>query len=252
MNAITPNTAGRSGQLLKQFNRNNDRVAKSLERLSTGKRINRPGDDPAGFVAAEQLRGDIVDLHAQSRAAAGGRFEVRIRESALSEVQATLHGIRGNLVSAASPLNSATESRALQQEIDASLDAIGQIADRVEGVADSTSLKELRETGSANVINGDISAATELVEGQLGGLSHSRAAAGAYQKTQTLFEQMRKDQIAISTEALSQIEDADFAQETSNLVQGQILSKASINALTFANRESLEQIQALLEGLEEE
>jgi len=250
VSTISTHSVGHRGQLLQQYQRSNDQVSQALERLSTGKRINRPGDDPAGFIAAENLRGDIIDLRAESRAVSRNRFRVRHQESALSEIQRTLSSVRGNLVTAADGLNSAAQTRAIQQQIDASLDAIDLIAGRVEGVNDSSPLSELREGGTASVIDGDIAVATELVDGKLIHLSRSRAAAGAYERTEEIFQQLREDQIVINTEALSEIEDADFAAETSNLVQGQILSEASITALAFANRESLEQIEELLDGLE--
>lgn len=249
MTRITPNSPGVSNTLLNQHRRNTEQVADSIERLSTGKRINRPSDDPAGFVAAENLKGDIIDLQAESRAAKTNRFRVRQRESALSEIQRTLNRVRGKLVSAADSFNTPAQQSAIQSEIDASLDAVDLVASRVEGVRDSSDLKELRAGGTANVIDGNIAAAADLVEGKLEAISSSRAAAGAYLKNDDIFEQLRSDQIVISKEALSHIEDTDFAQETSRLVEGQILSEASIQALAYANRESIEQIEELLEDL---
>ena len=252
MTRIGPNSLSDGGGHIQRFRQNNQQVSQSLERLSTGKRINRPRDDPSGFIAAEGLRGDLIELRAQSRAASSNRFVVRQRESALGQIQKTLTNVRGNLVTVADGLNSSAQSRAIQQEIDTSLDAIDQIAARVEGVSDSTPLRELREGGSANVIDGDIQAASELVDNKLSELSRSRAAAGAYERTEEIFEQLRQDQIVITTETLSQIEDTDFAAETSNLVQGQILSQASIAALAFSQREQIEQLEALFDSLDEE
>lgn len=56
----------------------------------------------------------------------------------------------------------------------------------------------------------------------------------------------------ITAETLSQLEDADFATEAANLVQGQILSRAALMALEFSNREQVEIIESLLKGLNDE
>ncbi len=247
------NTNRSTGQrLLNQFQQNNERVSKSLERLSTGKRINRPEDDPAGFVAAEKLRGDLIDLRSESRTESGNRLESRQRESALSHIQTVLTSVRGLLVTAADGTLTAEQRTSLQQEIDASLDAIDLIATNTTGVAGSTALAELREGGSANVIDGDVAAAALLVDGKLSALSSQRAAIGAYERTHfEVFEKLREDQIAITTEALSQIEDTDFAAEAAELVQGRILSEASMIALAYSNRELTEQMEEILEGLDE-
>ncbi len=239
--------------MLQQHQRSGQQVSKSLERLSTGKRINRPSDDPSRFIVAQSLHGDLVELHAESRASDAERLDIRQQQSALTQVQRTLNDVRGNLVAAADGFNSPAQNRAIQQEIDASLDAIDQIAGRVQGVSDSDALSELRQGGNANVVDGDVAAATELVDSKLSNLSRSRTAIGAYERTQLdTFDRLREDQIVITTEALSQVEDADFVEEATNLVQGQILSEASLKALAFSTREQIEQMEALLEGLTKE
>jgi len=145
-------------------------------------------------------------------------------------------------------LNSDSQNRAIQQEINASLDAIDRIANDVPGVSDSAPLAELREGGTANVVDGDISAATEWVEEKLASLSSSRAAISAYERAQLdTFERIREDQTVIAAQTLSQIEDADFAAESSKFVQGKILSEAAIAALAFSNREQAQQMKTLLE-----
>lgn len=54
--------------LVRNYARNNQRVGVAVEQLSTGKRINRPADDPSGFVAAEGIRGELIELRSQGRA----------------------------------------------------------------------------------------------------------------------------------------------------------------------------------------
>ncbi|MEQ8837532.1 MAG: flagellin, partial [Lacipirellulaceae bacterium] len=138
-----------------------------------------------------------------------------------------------------------------QQEIDASLDAFDRVASGSDRVGNSGSLGELRTGGSANVVDGDIEFAATLVESKTSSLNRTRAAIAAYERTQLdTFDRIRENQIVITTEALSQIEDADFAQESANFVQGQILSRAAAEALTFSTNELREQLESLLDGIE--
>lgn len=61
--------AGTATQLVRNFDRSQERVFTSIEQLSTGKRINRPSDDPTGFVAAEEIRGELIQLRGETKAA---------------------------------------------------------------------------------------------------------------------------------------------------------------------------------------
>jgi len=234
-----------SSQFVRQYQRNSDKVFKSLEQLSTGKRINRPSDDPAGFIAAEGLRGDIVVLSAKSRAAESERFKVRQEQSQLGNVQQLLNEVRGKIVGAADGTLSSQQRKSIQQDIDASLDAIDQIL----GPKNSNhSLNELRSGGKANLIDGDIEDAAELVKSELQRVGRARIAAATYEKYQIdLPQQLRQDQIIIVQQTLSQIEDTDFAKAASELIQGQILSEASLLALAFANREQSDLLLSLIE-----
>lgn len=250
MSIISPNSSARTGQMITQYQRNTKKVSTALEHLSTGKRINRASDDPAGYIGAEQLRGDLVVMEAESRVSYAQRFKVHQRQSALGEIQNVLNSVRGSLVSAADGSNSKAQSQAIQTEINAALDAIDLIAEGVEGVAGSSALSALREGGGADVLNGDISAAAELVDAKLSSLSRARAAEGAYEKYQIdVFDQLREDQIVITTEALSQLEDTDFAEEASNLVSGQILTEATLAAMAFSRREQIQLMEILLKGI---
>ena len=133
------------------------------------------------------MRGDLVELSAASRTAKAHKFSVRQRQSGLAEIQRTLNEVRGNLVTAADGLSTAAQRRAIQQEINASLDAIDQIASRVDGISDSKPLDRLRDGGDANVVDGNIELAANIVDGKLKSLSFSRAAEAAYENTEETF-----------------------------------------------------------------
>lgn len=237
-----------ANRFVEQHRRASSQVNKSLERLSTGKRINRASDDPAGLIAAEQIRGEIIDLQAQSRAASYDRYNYRQRQTASTQIANSLNEARGSIVSAADGANSGSQANAIQQEVDSTIDAINQIANGVDGLEAPDSLQALREGGSANLVNGDLNEAAELIEAELSELTQSRAQEAAIEKNEDVFEQLRQDQIVIHTETLSQIEDTDYAAESSNFVEGQILSQASIAALTYLKNEQVGQIEALLDS----
>jgi hypothetical protein len=63
--SVISSTRGGSLQFQNSLQRNNANAQRALERLSTGKRINRPSDDPSGFVGAEELRGEIARLEGE-------------------------------------------------------------------------------------------------------------------------------------------------------------------------------------------
>lgn len=243
-------SAGLQGQLLNQYRRNNDFVGQSLERLSTGLRINHGYDDPAGLIAAEDIRGDLLELSAESLATEYERFQLRRRDSALSQISSILGDVRGNLVSAADGFNSPEQTAALQLEIDASLDAIDRIADNTDGVADSTDLIELRSGGDANVVDGDVAAAAELVGAKISDITSARAAIGAYERGELEpLQRLREDQIVINARTLSTIEDADYATESANLVQGKILAKVTLAAFAISNETKGTLLNALIGGI---
>src|SRR4029078_12309653 len=118
MTSISTGLHGVDQKLLQNFQHNNDRTQTSLERLSTGKRINHPSDDPAGFVAAEGLRKDLSDLKQKLGDIATARDANHIQQSGLSEIQDALNDLRGQLVSAADGTLTADQRSTLENEID--------------------------------------------------------------------------------------------------------------------------------------
>lgn len=102
-------------------------LSKSLEKLSSGFRINRAADDAAGLVKSESLRAEIGGTRQAVQNAQDGISFVQTAEGALNEVHAILQRMRDLAVSAAN--TATTDGSAQQAEIDqlvAELDAIGQ------------------------------------------------------------------------------------------------------------------------------
>ena len=100
-------------------------LSKSLEKLSSGFRINRAADDAAGLAISEGLRSQISGLTQAARNAQDGISVVQTAEGALTEVHAILHRMRDLAVQAANDSNSeeartniSTEARQLSEELD--------------------------------------------------------------------------------------------------------------------------------------
>lgn len=241
MTSISPGLGGTAQMLVRNYQRSNERLQTSLERLSTGKRINRPKDDPAGFIAAEEFRRDLSDLKTKLEGIAGERRNIRQRESGLAAIQTALSDLRSRLAEVPDGFVSAEEKAAIETEIDQAADAIDRIA-QYTGAGGAGWLRN----GDGTTISAE--SATSLINANAAGVTSQRASLAAYEHTQLdTFEQLYQDQIVITTEALSQIEDTDFAAETANLVQSQILSQGAMAALSYANRQHAEQVAALLD-----
>ena len=108
---------------------NSVQLGKSLEKLSSGFRINRAADDAAGLVISQNLRAQIGGLRQATRNAQDGISVVQTAEGALNEVHSMLERMRSLAVQAAnSGSNGATAREAAQAEITELKAEIGRIA----------------------------------------------------------------------------------------------------------------------------
>src|SRR5215218_160538 len=78
----------------RQLVNNSDKLGKAMEKLSSGYRINRAGDDAAGLAISEKLRGQIGGLTQASRNASDAVSLVQTAEGALNEVHSMLQRVR--------------------------------------------------------------------------------------------------------------------------------------------------------------
>lgn len=244
MNAISTGIHGVGEQLLLNYQRNSEKLQTSVERLSTGKRINRPSDDPSGFIAAEGFRRELADLKLKLGDIATNRQQNHQQQSGLANIQETLNDLRSHLAEVPSEFITADERATIQDEINQAADAI----DRIAKLTDLPNAPSLRLDKGVNIEANE--ATSSRVDQQAQDVAQRRAALGAEERTQLdTFEALYQDQVAITSEALSQTEDTDFAAETSNLVQSQILSQASIAALSYANQQHVSQVAVLLDSV---
>lgn len=108
---------------------NNNGLSRSLERLSTGLKIVRGKDDPAGLIASENLRSEIKSIHTAINNSERADQVVNIAEGGLQEVSTLLTELQGLITSSASKAGlSASERQANQLQIDSILQTIDRIA----------------------------------------------------------------------------------------------------------------------------
>jgi flagellin len=111
----------------RNLNLSNASLGKSLEKLSSGYRINRAGDDAAGLVISQKLRAEISGLQQATRNSQDGISFVQTAEGALTEVHNMLNRMRDLSVQAANDTNDAAARTAIKSEVDALAAEIGRI-----------------------------------------------------------------------------------------------------------------------------
>lgn len=110
----------------------NKALDKSLERLSSGYRINRASDDAAGMAISQKMKTQIAGLNQASRNAADGISVIQTAEGALQEVGEMLQRMRELAVQAANGTNADSDRKAIQQEINQLNQEINRISDTTE------------------------------------------------------------------------------------------------------------------------
>ena len=123
--------------------------AKSMERLSSGMRINRAGDDAAGLAISEKMRGQIRGLKQAARNAHDGISLIQTAEGALNETHSILQRMRELANQASTDTNTLTDRKEIQREINQLLVEINRIAEQTE----FNTLKLLDGTYSSKVFH---------------------------------------------------------------------------------------------------
>ncbi|MDD5901234.1 MAG: flagellin [Lachnospiraceae bacterium] len=110
----------------------NNALDKSLERLSSGYRINRAADDAAGLAISEKMKTQIAGLEQAARNAADGISVIQTAEGALDEVEAMLQRMRELSVQAANGVNTDEDRAAIQDEINQLNEEINRVSTTTE------------------------------------------------------------------------------------------------------------------------
>lgn len=245
MSITLTQNAGLSHRLRTNGARNLRQTQQSLERLSTGKRINRPSDDPAGFIAAEQIRGELIDVDSELKTYDLRSLSLNQRGAQLSAIQSGLIDIQGRIVEASSEVLGDDARAALQQDVDAAIDAFNLVAGEV-----APDLRPLETGGPASLDRGDTALAAELVEVESQSVLSQQVTVASQQRQLDVFEQIASDRKVILNETLSQIEDTDFAEEASNLATSQALTTAANTAQVYSQQSHSDLIGGLLDEVD--
>jgi len=240
---------------------------KSLERLSSGYRINRAGDDAAGLAISENLRAQIRGLKQASRNAQDGVSLVQVAEGSLNEISSILIRLRELAVQAASDTIGPVERQFLNVEYDQLVSEIDRIADGTEFngtqlLSGTGSILDF-QVGTRNDPNIDRlsfdASKADANSAALGVNLTSVADKASAQNTLSAIDQaivsvsaMRADfgaiqnrlqstisNLAVSVEnmsaANSRIRDVDVAEETAEMTRNNILLNAGTSVLAQAN-----------------
>ena len=249
-------------------------LQQSMERLSSGKRINSAKDDAAGLAIATKMTAQIRGLNAAARNANDGVSLAQTAEGALGQISNIVQRIRELAVQSANGTVTNTDRLGLDNESRALLDQIDTIAattnfngvSLLNGSAASVSIQtgvnatdvvsvglsdsravtlniaKAAAQGTAGTSEIDLSnaanasAALATLDTALNTIAASRASLGASQNRLQVTVDNITSTVTNLTEARSRIEDVDFSAETTNLAKAQILSQASTAMIAQANQ----------------
>jgi flagellin len=249
-------------------------VTKTMEKLSSGMRINRGGDDASGLAVSEKMRSQIRGLLQAERNIQNGVSFIQATEGYLQESQDIVHRIRELSVQAANGIYSAEDRMQIQVEVDQLVDEVNRIASHAQfngmnmltgRFAENSNVATMFFHVGANMNQREIAYIGTMTAGALGledmttkkplvisnpdsanrsigdldealkKISKQRADLGAYQNR---FEMAQKG-VSIAAENLqaaeSIIRDADMASQVVDFVKDSILVQSSTAMLAQAN-----------------
>lgn len=254
------------GSLLAQRNHrlNSLRLAESLNRLATGRRINRAAADPAGLIASEQLGATLAALDAESRSLQRTDLQASTADGALQQVSDLL--TEANTLAGANASESGlsdAEQQANQLQIDSILGTVDRIgrttsfagtrlldgsfalsvtnkAIAIDNVASSSlgkttvegetySLADLKRGGSLATTSGTSGTAQEVISAAQSQVNTLRGKIGGFQK-HTIRTRLNSIDVAHANiaAAQSQIRDLDYALEASRKARFELLRQTSL------------------------
>lgn len=237
--------------------------AKSTEKLSSGYRINRAGDDAAGLTISEKMRSQIRGLNKASSNAEDGVSLIQTAEGALNEAHSILQRMNELSTQAANDTNTTSDRTAIQKEIDALTSELSRIADTTQfntmnlldgnfknknlqvGALEGQKITITIETMNATALGVnalDVTTFTKAgvsmtkVQKAISKVSTQRSALGALQNRleHTI---ANLDTTSENTSAAeSRIRDVDMAEEMVEYSKNNILAQAGQSMLAQANQ----------------
>lgn len=244
----------------------NKMLGVSMERLSTGKRINSAKDDAAGLAISTSMTSQIKGMSQGIRNANDGISLAQTADGALSEVSNMLQRVRELAIQSASGTYQDTDRTAMQQEVTALTEQIDDILTQTTfngntlfSTASGTDVTFDIQTGAnsgetitltSTAIDGtnidatalDVSSASaasttlDNIDAALLDVNATRASLGAGQNRLESAVNNLTSTVTNLSDARSRIEDADYSEETTQMAKAQILSQASTAMIAQANQ----------------
>jgi len=227
----------------------NAAASKSMEKLSSGKRINRAADDAAGLSISEKMRAQIRGLNQAARNAQDGISLIQTAEGALDEVSNMLVRLKELAVQKANGTYNSKDRENLELEMESLGDEIDNIFNNTK-FNGSTVLKSavtiiisddgktaltIGKTATTGIVNlGKISTVTNI-EKAIENVNKARATYGAQQNRLEATVRNLKTTSENLQAAESRIRDTDMAEEMSNFTKNNILIQAGTAMLAQAN-----------------
>lgn len=244
------------------MNRQWNAASKALERLSTGYRINRAGDDPAGLAISEKMRGQISGLNMASKNIQDGISMVQTAEGALNETHAMLQRMRELSVQAANDTLTDDDRARIDVEFQELKKEVTRISTDTEfntrkllnGDNATTPLKIQAGANAGQTIDltmNDMSAdaigitdasittreeadaSISTLDAAIKSVSMERSRLGAYQNRMEHAYNVNVNTAENVTAAESRIRDADIAKEMMNFTKANILQQAAQYAMAM-------------------
>ena len=249
----------------------NKSMETSMQRLSTGKRINSAADDAAGHQIANRMTAEIMGLKQAIRNAADAQALMGTAEGAIEEIQVMLLRMRELAVQSSNSTNSAADRASLELEARQLELEIKRTADNTRFAGEELLNGDFSGDVSANVrtfqIGSDVGQTIELsipqlqatgvtigysVAHSIGSFTGAQSAIGSIDDGLSTLAVVRanigakmnrldhtianlENVVTNLSQAKGRIVDADFATETANLARTQVLQQASMAMLSQAN-----------------
>lgn len=243
---------------------NNANTAESLQKLSSGLRINKAADDAAGLAISEKMRSQIRGLEMAERNALDGISLIQTAEGALSSTHEILQRMRELAVQAANDTNTSTDRSQIQEEVNALISEIDRIAKDTEfntssllNVAGNSFTLQIGANASqtltvtiddmqaaalgVNAIDiktdsSSASGAISTIDAAIEEVSTQRAKLGAFQNRLEHTVSNLSSMAENITAAESRIRDLDMAKEMAEFTKNNILNQAAQSMLAQANQ----------------
>ena len=238
---------------------NTNASGKSMEKLSSGLRINRAGDDAAGLSISEKMRGQIRGLDQASRNSQDGISYIQTAEGALTEVSAMLTRMKELAVQAKNGTNNGEDVKNIELEMGSLTDEITNITTNtkfngknvftseveITVTQDATGLLTIGKAGLSKTLALTSKSAVTAIEGAIDEVNLQRATYGSQQNRLEHTINNLNTTSENLTAAESRIRDVDMAKEMMNFSKNNILQQAAQSMIAQANQQPQGVLQLL-------